>query len=218
MNLTYRINQVSNLLYKRNLKHPRKWGLIYGLPRSGTSFLLNKFLHISRAGIGDWEIDEIGKGVRKIESMEYIGLNTTLLKSDLAKNILKSAPPGSGSEYDLIVKQINTTSVEVDFLSQLFQEKPSFRVFCLREPVGWRKSAMKKFYLTEKQATELYIKCLKSYDKIGGDILDYKNISNENPLIKSFGLDVNEFRQPKLPIEASNDILWNAYSSFNEKH
>lgn len=98
--------------------------------------------------------------------MKYIGLNTTLSKSDLAKNILKSVPPGSGSDHDLIVKQINTTSVEVDFLSQLFQEKPSFRIFYPREPVGWRKSAMRKFDLTETQATELYIKCLNPMIKL----------------------------------------------------
>lgn len=192
MNINYRLNQLKNSFSRPKSNDHLNWVFIYGLPRSGTTFLLNAFLQKARLGIGDWDLSAFQVAIDSYKTKDYVDLNFDELVEDIRTNILRNAPPGGGSEFDLIVKQINTNRKEYDFLVRLFGCEAQEKIFCYREPNGWLPSAMKKFDLKEKEAQELYIKCLSSYDDIGGFKVDYQDLPFNGDL-KKFDLNFNGF-------------------------
>ncbi|MEM9022787.1 MAG: hypothetical protein AAGB22_03540 [Bacteroidota bacterium] len=169
MNLAYKIGQLRNLLFRGKHRHAAaRWVFIYGQPRSGTTYVMQQFLRISRGGFGDWELKEFADPIRQARERDWVSLDTDRLVSDLRNNLFATADIGSGSRFDMAVKQITTTKNEFDFLCELMGSEPEHRLFLYREPDGWLASAYEKFGFSEAEALEVFRQGFASWEAIGG--------------------------------------------------
>lgn len=215
MNLSYKFNQLINLLNKPDGTKQLTWVFIYGLPRSGTTLLLQSFMKQAKAGIGDWDLREIQRAINYYEHSSYIALNTKLMVQQTKENIIRNAPPGGGNRYDLIVKQIDTNQRELDFLIRLFGKEPEFKLFCFREPNGWLPSAKKKFNISDAEAELLYQRCFNSFSEIGGLCIEYDDLGRFHEINPHFQFKIDDFeRQSKA--KHPDGSLTEVYTNFKK--
>ncbi|MFV1874460.1 hypothetical protein [Nioella sp.] len=145
-----------------------KWWLIYGPPRTGTSYLSRLVARRARHLVSDWGLGHILNNLDKVND-----LNTDRFLNDFAQIVLESARRGGGQYLDLCFKQAIMLPAELTQLSKMFGE-PQRRIFCIRAPAGFVASAIKKFpRFTPTDLEERYVKMFRIYDQIGGDILEY---------------------------------------------
>lgn len=178
MSVKHRVGQVRNMLnqQKRKGTFPVKWVFLYGVPRSGTTYVLNQFLKISRCGYGDWELKEFATAINNATDRDWVALGRQQFMDDLRVNLLGNAHLGGGSSFDIAVKQISTHRIEFDFLVELFGQEPEERVFLFRAPEYFVPSAMKKFEIDQEEAERMYCAAIDSYDEIGGKKVVYEKI------------------------------------------
>lgn len=176
MNVQHKVGQIRNLFRKLpDQDRQLDWIFIYGLPRSGTTYALNQFLKVARCGIGDWELGEFFHFIRRTREREHVMLDTARAMGELRDNVLDNAQVGGGKKLDIVVKQIDTSEEEFLHLQELFGGPPKEKLFLFREPSGWLPSAKKKFDIGEEEAIELYERSLATYEKIGGQKLEYED-------------------------------------------
>ncbi|MFB6258219.1 MAG: hypothetical protein ABEH38_05965 [Flavobacteriales bacterium] len=175
MKLQHKVGQIRNLFRKLPEKDRElNWVFIYGLPRAGTSYVLNQFLKVARCGIGDWELKEFFRFIRNTRDRDYVTLDTERAMAEMRDNILDNAHVGGGTQLDIAVKQIDCTKEELLYLQELFGGPPQEKLFLFREPSGWLSSAKDKFDLDDEAAVELYERSIASYELIGGQKLEYR--------------------------------------------
>lgn len=216
MSVKHRVGQVRNLLnqQKRKGTFPVKWIFLYGVPRSGTTYMLNQYLKISRCGYGDWELKEFAAAINNASEREWVALNRQQFIDDLRINLLGSAHLGGGSNYDIAVKQISTNKMEFDFLVELFGQEPSHRIFMYRDPVYFVPSAIKKFQVDQEEAEQMYCDAILSFQAIGGTKVEYERIPDFITNNEDFkGVDIEPFKASKSERSDVNEKCVELYRS-----
>lgn len=204
MNFNYKLRQLKNALNRGNVSSIKNWIFIYGAPRSGTSFVFHKFLEQAKNGISDWELHRVIDTLDYYQGQTHIGLDRDLFSNDLLNNIMRSGQPGAGSNYDLVIKEIDCPKYELDYLINTIKSEPTIKLFMYRSPEAWYKSAKIKFGLGDKELIELYNRSLESYFDIGGQVLEYDYIASDPWLANMVG-EIKDFNpkneEPKCPEE-----------------
>jgi|GEM_PF-2720196 len=215
MSINYKLNQLLNVFDRRRNSSVNKWAFIYGVPRSGTSFVFQKFLQQSKTGVSDWELSRIKDLSEYYAGQSHIGIDLRKFHSDILENIVISGQPGGSRQYDLVLKQIHTNKGELDFLINMIEKEPEFKLFIFREPKQWFVSAQKKFGLSKEELIVMYRESLDSYFEIGGHILEYKNIGTDSWLRQHVG-EMSDFRPGDHEAACPNELEV-AYKAFKEK-
>jgi hypothetical protein len=216
MNLRFRINQILNSLSAKR-KESYDWIFVYGVPRSGTTYFYQELLQLGKHGVSDYDLGKFAPAFQHIEKSGYIPIDTNEIKELLGDQILSRSAPGAGNQFDFIVKQVNTNLAEYELLCELMGSTPKAKYFLFREPSGWLPSAVKKYNISEKEAEVMYESSIRSYDEIGGEILEYGDqITKELQTLKIKSL--NPFA-PRLKnaIELRNDTLDKLYNAIKHE-
>ncbi|MEQ9187348.1 MAG: hypothetical protein RLP15_06400 [Cryomorphaceae bacterium] len=212
MNTTYRLNQLLNFFSNRRAKRVRTWMLIYGQPRSGTSYLLQKALAQSKCGIGDWELGRFIPILKLFDEESFNHFSTSELKQSILENVLRNGNPGAGRAIDLTVKQIDLSKAHFDFLCDVMGSAPTSILFLYRAPENWLPSAKKKFNLSHEEAKQLYKRSLQSFQLHGGTPIDYDDIKG-HPYLADLGMETHDF-DPKSKTEEIDEELQSLYRKF----
>lgn len=215
MSITYKINQVRNLLSAGKGKE-LDWVYLYGLPRSGTTYFLHQLMKVARKGIGDWDLYQFDQVLSHAVKEDHIFLNTAPIKEGILKSILQSAPPGGGNTFDLIVKQTLPSIGEKAFLTDLFGKSPKHTIFFYREPHGWLNSAIKKYGWTQQKAAEQYQSGLATYRQVGGICCDYQAIPQTLETLFP-NLTIDSFKPSLGDKKQATEELVKAYQSFSDQ-
>jgi hypothetical protein len=162
-----------------HLQPELRWWLVYGPPRSGTSYMMRLIKTCSRLYVSDWSL---GIFIARIPDWlqfrshpvhDYITFDPDRLLSDISSNILDNAYAGDGDQLDLIYKQAGMPPKVVQTLSRMWGP-PERMIFCLREPAGYMASSAKKFTEgSRERRQEVYIQSVNSYLEVGGEIFEY---------------------------------------------
>lgn len=196
-----------------------KWWLIYGPPRTGTSYLSRLISERSTYLVSDWGLGNI---INRLDNVR--DLNIEKFKLDLIENILASARRGGGKVIDLCYKQATLLPAELDQLTTMFGA-PQRKIFCVRDPAGFMASAVKKFpNFTSEDLENRYLRNLAVYEKIGGDIIEYGPKLSHGSL-KEFVSPINlpnsteefKFRGSERP-DLVSDQMQEAYENFISKY
>ena len=194
-----------------------RWWYIYGLSRSGTTYMTVLIRNASKLCVSDWGL---GRMLNQFNLIK--GIDKDRLLEDLASNILDNANLGQGNQLDLVFKQANGSFEEYQLLVKMFGE-PERKIFCFREPAGYIASAQKKFKSTLEALQDAYIRNLKRYEEIGGDIIEYsKDLTLDDYLIFLEPLKLNKmffenfsYTGESKP-EDTTEEMWSVYNSFKE--
>lgn len=232
--LQYLYSRSDNLrlrLTRRRIKRepaPR-WWLVYGPPRSGTTYMHRMVKACSALHVSDWGLAPVLKPIpdwleiRAAQDFEYIRFDYQRLLCDISRNILDNAYPGNGVQLDLVYKQATLRPSEYEALLSMWGP-PERAIFCVREPAGYIASAKKKFtYDTVERLQQVYIDSIASYSHIRGDLFEYgpdlsvsdytsflQPLSFEGKQLPPFGFTGVEDR------ENTTASMWNAYRDVKE--
>jgi hypothetical protein len=221
MNFRYRINQLRNSLSGQSKSgRINNWVFIYGVPRSGTTYVLQEFMKLSKRGIGDWELKCLLPGMDEIAKSGWIDFNLDRFSQDISRNVLDFSPPGGGNVFDITVKQIRTNKAEYELYTSMFGCEPQIRIFLFREPDSWMPSAIKKYGISEEECASLYKESLEAYDSIGGYVIEYNNnLPAKLQLLPCFsGKAIGEFNEPKRQYGRASESIWTLYEEFRKRH
>ena len=215
-------------------KYRIRWWLVYGPPRTGTSYITNLISSRSKLFIQDW-------GLRRILSLppnlNYIKFDGDRFLRDVSNNILDNAYMHLQKQeilesifkktkyIDLVFKQAGLDSETYNILVKMWG-KPERKIFCFREPAGYISSAKKQFsQLTLSENQERYIHFLNTYEKIGGDIIEYTSklkITDYTLFLKPLDIDMNSVQEfiykGKYEQEDVTEEMSLAYQNFKEKN
>lgn len=170
-------NRVIRVRIKRKPK-PR-WWLVYGPPRSGTTYMHRILISCAALHVSDWGLAPVLKPIpdwleiRASKDFGYIRFDYQRFLSDISRNILDNAYLGSGDQLDLVYKQATLRPSEYETLISMWGQ-PERAIFCIREPAGYMASAKRKFiYDTVERLQQVYIDSVASYSRIRGDLFEY---------------------------------------------
>ena len=156
-----------------------RWWLIYGPPRSGTSYMFRLIGTCSVLCVSDWGLARVldpipgWLKIRSAPDFAYIRFDYGRFLKDISNNILDNAYGGHGIQLDLVYKQATLGPNEYQVLVKMWGE-PARTIFCLREPAGYIVSAVKKFiYDSVEHLQQVYINSVDSYLQIKGDVFEY---------------------------------------------
>ena len=156
-----------------------RWWLVYGPPRSGTSYIFQLIRTCSVLCVSDWGLAPILSPVpdwlktRSAPDFAYIRFDYRRFLKDMSNNILDNAYGGHGTQLDLVYKQATLDPSEYQALVKMWGA-PARTIFCLREPAGYIASAVKKFvYDSVEHLQQVYIDSVDSYLQIKGDVFEY---------------------------------------------
>jgi hypothetical protein len=218
-------------LARRAINHKSKlrWCLVYGPPRSGTSYMLRIVSTCSTLYVSDWGLAPILDPVpdwlkiRSSSDFDYIRFDYERFLENISNNILDNAYLGEGNQLDLVYKQATLGLNQYQVFARMWGP-PARTIFCLREPTGYIASAVGKFiYDSVERLQEVYIASINSYLQIGGDIFEYTPDLSVSDYI-SFLQPLN-FKGKCLPPfqykgeqdhEHVTDEMWSAYYRIKE--
>jgi hypothetical protein len=199
------------IMHKRKIK----WWLVYGIPRSGTSYVTRLIGNCSRMVINEIILLKAGLKPKLIPHM-----NTRDIKS----KVLKMAQRGGGKQLDIVLKTPFLNVNKYNILVRILGE-PQRKIFCVREPTAYFASAREKFpSLPARVLEKYYIKRLNAYKEIKGDILLYgpdsgieDYISFLQPLkIKKEYAETFLYKRHAISAQAPPNMLM-AYQEFSKK-
>jgi hypothetical protein len=212
-------------------KSELKWWLIYGPPRTGTSYMLRLVRTCSVLYVSDWGLAPIlvpipnWLDLRSSPEFDYIKFDTERFLRDISDNILANAYRGEGDQLDLVYKQANLDSMQYRVFVKMWGP-PERRIFCLREPAGYIASARKKFvHESLDRLQEMYVTSIDRYEGIGGDVFEYNPESSVSDYV-SF-LEPLNFEGKHIPPfhykgqcdrELTRQDMWVAYRRLAESH
>lgn len=205
-------------------KQDLAWWLVYGPPRTGTSYMMRLIKTCATLYIADWGLGAIlGPTRRWLEfrsapEHDYITFDPDRFLKDISSNILDNAYAGDGSQIDLVYKQAGLGPDEYQTLVEMWGP-PQRTIFCLRQPSGYLASATKKFVHGSLQRhQDVYVNCMKDYDKIGGDVFEYTSelsVADYIPFLRPLNLEgrrLPPFRyQGELDEENTSEEMWSVY-------
>ncbi len=217
-------------------KHRKRWWLVYGPPRTGTTYITRLISSCSKLFVSDWHLQHI---LRPLSDRKDIKFDQERFFKDVSNNILDNAHMSKGkrlktlesiflrrAQYiDLVFKQQGLSFEEYNTLIRMWG-KPERKIFCFREPAGYISSARKKFFQhTLNQDQRIYVRSLDTYEKIGGDIIEYTadlNIEDYILFLKPLELEKNSLEKFKYKGNQTNEDIteemWSVYQSFKEKN
>jgi hypothetical protein len=162
-----------------HLQPELRWWLVYGPPRSGTSYMMRLIKTCSRLYVSDWGLGTILERIpdwlqfRSHPVHDYITFDPDRLLQGISSNILDNAYAGDGDQLDLVYKQAGMPPREVQTLSRMWGP-PERIIFCLREPAGYMASSAKKFARgSRERRQEVYVHSADSYLEVGGEVFEY---------------------------------------------
>jgi len=196
-----------------------KWWLIYGPPRTGTSYLSRMIGKRARYLVSDWGIGHLVNGldrVRELDKDRYL--------SELAVTILDGARRGGGARLDLCYKQALLLPEELKQVTKMYGA-PERRIFCIREPASFMASASKKFpNFSSKDLEKRYVMAFSTYDEVGGDIVEYGPRLTQDtlgdfiaPLTIPQGTEKFEYRGSERP-DLVTPLMQQTYEDFRRAH
>ena len=214
------------LQIRRTLRRTGKlrWWLVYGAPRSGTSYMYDLVKQCARLHTSDWGLGEIlaaahqWRAVRSSVAQEWILFDWERLLRDLSANILDNAYAGLGDQIDLVYKQAKLEPDEILILSAMWGP-PERTIMCLREPAGFMASAARKFPTASvEDLQQNYVKCLDVFWQAGGDLFEYGPGLTTNDYVaflrplrfQESRLTPFEYRG-KQDLALVTDAMWEAY-------
>lgn len=157
-----------------------KWWLVYGPPRTGSTYMVRLIKRCSTLYVSDWGLEAILEVIpawleaRSSPVFDYIRFDQDRFVNDISANILDNAYPGGGSQLDLVYKQATLRPAQYQAMIRMWGA-PERAICCIRDPAGYIASAIKKFeYDTVEKLQEVYVNSLESYEVIGGDVFDYR--------------------------------------------
>ena len=201
-----------------------RWWLVYGPPRSGTSYMLQLIRTCSVLFVSDWGLAPILNPVpnwlkiRSAPDFAYIRFDYERFLRDISNNILDSAYGGHGIQLDLVDKQATLDPREYQALVKMWGV-PARTIFCLREPAGYIASAVNKFvYDSVEHLQQVYIDSVDSYLQIKGDVFEYTpdlTISDYTSFLRPLdfrGKRLVPFRHNGVQEhEQATEDMWSAY-------
>ena len=218
-------------LTRRRIKRepaPR-WWLVYGPPRSGTTYMHRMVKACSALQVSDWGLAPVLNPIpewlqiRASKDFDYIKFDYERFLRDISNNILDNAYQGNGAQVDLVYKQATLGPSEYDALVRMWGP-PERAVFCIREPAGYIASARSKFiYDTVERLQQVYIDSIDSHQHIGGDIFDYTpelTVSDYTSFLQPLNFEgkwMPPFRfKGKQEHENTTAEMWDAYRRIKE--
>jgi hypothetical protein len=195
------------------------WWLVYGPPRCGTTYMVKLIENCSQKMVSDWGLGQLLIGLNSVPNYNYIKFDQEKAFVDVSNNILKNAWTGKGNQLNLVFKQAGLTSAEYQILKKLWGT-PKRIIFCLRDPSTYMASAQKKFPFSSKEKLQKgYCDSIKSYEKIGGYIFEYKpslNLEDYVKFLSPLKLPNKEFLQNfvykgEQNKEDTNQEMWSLY-------
>jgi hypothetical protein len=217
MQIQYRYRQLKNLFFK--VRHPLqslKWVFIYGMPRSGSTYMLTQYLKVAKRGTGDWRLHEFAHAFKKAEQRQRVTLDIDKLIHCFRNNMIENAPLGGGEYYDFIVKEASSNKMKLKFLSRVFNAPPAEKIFLYREPEGWWSSAKEKFQISEAEAVQRYKARLDSFEEIGGTPLEYgtelQSFLENSAIFKDANVD--NFKSKREDYSQPPEKLYELYDAF----
>lgn len=170
------------------------WVLVYGPPRTGTSLLARLLSYQSKFLIVDVGLHFARKYPENVNWDERLSLS---YYEKIYFNLLVNSHEGSwfncksfSRPIDLVIKQAALRPEDYYLLCHVFG-LPSRKLFCIREPSSYSQSHKQKFNQPDNIDND-YLFSLKTYDMIGGEIIDY-NSNLDLPTYENilFGRKVN---------------------------
>ncbi len=213
-----------------HLQPELRWWLVYGPPRSGTSYVMRLIKTCSRLYVSDWGL---GMFLAHIPDWlqfsshplhDYIAFDPDRLLHDISSNILDNAYAGDGDQLDLIYKQAGMRPRVIQTLGRMWGP-PERVIFCLREPAGYMASAAKKFAQGSRDRWQsLYLHSINSYPTVGGEVLEYTSeLSLADYLRFLAPLNFEGKRLPPFEYrgeqdhESVSEEMWAAYHRIKER-
>ncbi len=205
------------------------WWLVYGPPRSGTSYMMEWIKTCSTLWVSDWSLGILFEPIprwlafRSDPAHGFIAFDHARFLRDLSRNILDNAYTGGGNQLDLLYKQANMRPNEHHTLVQMWGP-PQRAIFCLREPSGYMASAARKFaHASREQLQRMYIRSVEGYQEIGGDLFEYgPGLSDSDYVAFLQPLDFERKRLPAFRFRGAQDHdstseeMWQAYHRAKE--
>ena len=153
------------------LRRPRRWWLVYGPARSGTSYMVMAIRENARLLVADWVL---GPALQLPPELPQTKFDRVRARRDVSRNILANARLGGGGPLDLAYKQAWLDLEEYEALVAMWGE-PERKVFCYREPSAYMASATEKFsgILSVETIQERYVESLEVFPLVGGDPFEY---------------------------------------------
>jgi hypothetical protein len=212
-----------------HLQPELRWWLVYGPPRSGTSYVMRLIKTCSRLYVSDWGLGMFLARIpdwlqfRSHPVHDYITFDPDRLLQDISNNILDNAYAGDGDQLDLIYKQAGLRPKEIQTLSRMWGP-PERVISCLREPAGYMASATKKFAQgSRERRQEVYVQSINSYLEVGGEVLEYTSELDLSDYLAFLApLDFQGKRLPPFEYRGEQDHesvsaeMWAAYHRIKE--
>jgi hypothetical protein len=148
-----------------------RWWLVWGPVRSGTTLMANLVAEHARWEISDWGL---AAGLTPPQSVSPATYDPRRPQRTLLAEVLASCTTGHPGPVDLVYKQANLRLPEFDALVALMGP-PERNLFCLRDPAGFMRSAVKKFPDVDLQNLQEfnYVGTIQEHERIGGEVFLY---------------------------------------------
>lgn len=163
-----------------------RWWLVWGPVRSGTTLMTDLVAEHARWVVSDWGL---AAGLTPPQSQVPDSFDARRPQRAMLAEVLASCRTDSSGPLDLVYKQANVRVSEAATLSALLGP-PERTIFCLRDPAGFMRSAVRKFPdipLDNLQHIN-YLGTIKEHQFIGGEVFLY------HPEVT--GADYAEFLRP----------------------
>jgi hypothetical protein len=169
-----------------------RWWLVYGPVRSGTTLMSALLEPHTRWSVSDWGLHAVLDGPL---SSTPPGFDLRRMRRDVLTEVLAATDTGHGGTLDLVYKQANMRKPEYDALVDVIGP-PERSIFCLRDPAGFMRSAVRKFPDTDLDNLRVvnYVGTIAEHTAIGGDVFLY------SPEVT--GADYSRFLAP-IPLSAA---------------
>jgi hypothetical protein len=174
-----------------------RWWLVYGPVRSGTTLMTDLVGPHARYVVSDWGLRNVLAGPLSDRRKQF---DPSRYQRAFLADVLAACDRDRRGTLDLVFKQANLRLPEYEVLVEHFGP-PERRIFCLRDPAGFMRSATTKFpdYSLEHLREFNYIGTAQEHARIGGDVFLY------HPQVT--GNDYAEFIRPLTISAAQRDAI-----------
>ncbi len=155
----------------RALRRPLRWWLIWGPVRSGTTLMGDLAATHARWAVSDWGLRA---ALNPPLGVLPAGYDVDRPRRALMTEVLAHCETGHRGPLDLVLKQANLFDDEHAALVQLLGP-PERSIFCLRDPAGFMRSAVRKFPDIDLENLRQinYIDSIERQARLGGEVFLY---------------------------------------------
>lgn len=148
-----------------------RWWLVYGPVRSGTTLMTDLLAPHARYVVSDWGLRNVLAGPLSNQQGRF---DPARYRRTFLADVLAGCDRNRRGPLDLVFKQANLRMPEYEVLVEHFGP-PERRIYCLRDPGGFMRSATTKFpdHSLEHLREFNYIGTAQEHTRIGGDVFLY---------------------------------------------